>query len=149
MADSAETYQGQCFCGAVKIEVSGEPAVAGICHCESCQKWHAAPIAAFALWPKDSVRITQGEDILGTFNKTGESARRWCTQCGSNVLNEKPQMDMVVVYAPVLAPSKMIARPSLHLFYEERALDINDGLPKYADVPEQFGGSGRQIEESA
>ena len=27
-------YEGECFCGAVKVEVNGEPAVMAICHCK-------------------------------------------------------------------------------------------------------------------
>lgn len=150
MANEAEkSHRGSCFCGAVEVEVQGEPAVAGICHCESCQRWHASPITAFALWPREAVRVVQGEESLGVFNKSGGSDRRWCTKCGGNIMNEKPEMGMVSVYATVLSPSDLLHRPQLHLFYAERAIDIPDGLPKYADVPVDFGGSGKLVEESA
>lgn len=36
-------YEGACFCGSVKIEVSGEPHAMGYCHCASCRSWSAAP----------------------------------------------------------------------------------------------------------
>ena len=54
-----KTYQGQCFCGAVRITVSGEPAAMGYCHCESCRQWSAGPVNAFVLWKPEAVRITQ------------------------------------------------------------------------------------------
>ena len=44
------THKGACFCGAVQIEVSGEPAGMGYCHCRSCRSWSAAPVNAFTLW---------------------------------------------------------------------------------------------------
>jgi hypothetical protein len=28
---------GDCFCGAVEVTVTGEPAAEGFCHCSSCQ----------------------------------------------------------------------------------------------------------------
>ena len=38
----AATHKGECFCGAVHVEVSGEPEVMGYCHCQSCRSWSAA-----------------------------------------------------------------------------------------------------------
>ena len=46
----AKTYQGSCFCGAVHLTISGEPAAMGYCHCESCRSWSAGPVNAFSLW---------------------------------------------------------------------------------------------------
>jgi hypothetical protein len=40
---------GECFCGAVEIEVSGQPELMGYCHCRSCRSWSATPVNAFML----------------------------------------------------------------------------------------------------
>jgi hypothetical protein len=32
MSENATTYKGQCYCGAVTIEVTGDPVGAGYCH---------------------------------------------------------------------------------------------------------------------
>ena len=63
------THKGQCFCGAVEIEVSGEPAGMGYCHCESCRHWSAGPVNAFTLWDPDKVRVVKGEEHLLQYNK--------------------------------------------------------------------------------
>ena len=55
-----EPYKGSCFCGAVELTVSGEPAGMGYCHCESCRHWSAGPVNAFTLWSPEAVQITQG-----------------------------------------------------------------------------------------
>jgi hypothetical protein len=57
-------YEGNCLCGGVKLEVSGPPKTAGICHCESCRSWHAAALNAWALWKNDNVSIVEGEELL-------------------------------------------------------------------------------------
>ena len=49
----AATHKGECFCGAVHVEVSGEPEAMGYCHCQSCRSWSAAPVNAFTLWKPD------------------------------------------------------------------------------------------------
>ncbi|MFV2092551.1 MAG: GFA family protein, partial [Hyphomicrobiales bacterium] len=46
----SQTHAGQCFCGAVEIEVSGAPEGMGYCHCSSCRSWSAGPVNAFTLW---------------------------------------------------------------------------------------------------
>ena len=37
--------------------------------------------------------------------------------------------------------------PTMHLFYSEKMVHIKDGLPKFKDMPEPFGGSGETLEE--
>ena len=58
-------HKGECFCGAVKIEVSGEPHAMGYCHCESCRAWSAAPVNAFSLWEPGQVKVMAGADNIG------------------------------------------------------------------------------------
>src|SRR5689334_1559548 len=43
-------HKGGCFCGAVQVEVSGEPESMGYCHCQSCRSWSGGPVNAFTLW---------------------------------------------------------------------------------------------------
>ena len=56
----AATYKGECFCGAVHVEVSGEPEAMGYCHCRSCRSWSGGPVNAFTLWKPNAVRVTAG-----------------------------------------------------------------------------------------
>lgn len=51
---------GECFYGAVKFEVSGEPVAMGYCHCTSCRHWSAGPVNAFSLWKPDALKVTTG-----------------------------------------------------------------------------------------
>jgi hypothetical protein len=59
------THKGECFCGTVKVEVTGEPAAMGYCHCQSCRTWSAGPVNAFTLWKPENVRVTEGARHLG------------------------------------------------------------------------------------
>jgi hypothetical protein len=67
---NGKSYTGRCFCGDVQFTVNGEPVAMGYCHCESCRSWSAAPVNAFTLWKPEAVKITQGADNIGTYNKT-------------------------------------------------------------------------------
>ena len=61
---SEQTYEGACYCGAIKLTVTGKAAACGICHCRSCRKWHGTAINIWAIWPDDKVEITEGADQL-------------------------------------------------------------------------------------
>ena len=64
------THKGECFCGAVHVEVSGEPEAMGYCHCRSCRSWSGGPVNAFTLWKPNAIRITAGAEQVATFQKT-------------------------------------------------------------------------------
>ena len=140
-----KTYKGSCFCGAVQLTVTGEPAAMGYCHCASCRHWSAGPINAFTLWPPNAVKVTKGAENLGTYKKTDNSHRKWCKTCGGHVFTEHPGMGLTDVYAAVIPDLPF--KPGLHVHYGETVLRVRDGLPKQKDVPSEMGGSGQIVPE--
>jgi hypothetical protein len=141
----SETHKGQCFCGAVEIQVSGEPAGMGYCHCESCRHWSAGPVNAFTLWHPNQVKVVKGEENLGQYNKTANSDRRWCKKCGGHVMAGHPGLKLIDVYSAILPTVEF--KPGLHVNYAESVLPMKDGLPKMKDFPKEFGGSGELVPE--
>lgn len=143
--NNENTHVGSCFCGAVKFTVTGEPVAMGYCHCESCRSWSAAPVNAFTLWHPKAIKITQGADVIGTYNKTPRSYRKWCKSCGGHLFTEHPAWDLTDVYAATIA--SYAYQPGLHVNYQEARLRIKDGLPKMQDLPKEMGGSGITVAE--
>jgi hypothetical protein len=72
------------------------------------------------------------------------SDRRYCTECGGNVMVEHPTLGLVDVPAGIL-PTVMV-KPTVHLNYED-VLPMKDGLPKLKDFPTAIGGSGETLPE--
>jgi len=142
---SEKEYKGRCFCGAVELRVAGKPAAMGYCHCTSCRQWSAGPVNAFTLWSPKAVTITRGADRLGSYAKTPNSIRKWCTECGGHVLTEHPGFELTDVYAAVL--TEFPFEPMLHVNYSETVLCIRDGLPKLKDFPKELGGTGTSVPE--
>jgi hypothetical protein len=140
-----QTYKGSCFCGAVEVTVTGQPAVMGFCHCNSCRLWSGGPVNAFTLWKPDSVKITKGESNLGTYNKTPVSFRKWCKTCGGHVVTDHPPLGLIDVYAAVIPTFPF--QPVVHVNYGDKVLAIKDGLPKQKDFPKEMGGSGTLLPE--
>jgi hypothetical protein len=141
----ANVIKGQCFCGAVEIEVTGEPAGMGYCHCESCRHWSAGPVNAFTLWEPEKVSVTKGLEHLDQYNKTENSDRKWCKICGGHVMAGHPGLKLIDVYAAIIPGVKF--EPGLHVNYAESVLPMKDGLPKMKDFPSEFGGSGELVPE--
>ena len=122
------TYKGECFCGAVHVEVSGEPEAMGYCHCQSCRSWSAAPVNAFTLWKPDTVRVTAGAEYVATFQKTKFSQRQYCKKCGGHLMTNHPTIGLVDVYAATLPTLRFSA--GVHINYAETVLPMRDGLPQ-------------------
>jgi hypothetical protein len=144
MSDS-KTYHGRCFCGAVELTVTGEPAGMGYCHCSSCREWSAGPVNGFTLWPEGAVKVTKGADNLGTYHKTDRSFRKWCKSCGGHVLTDHPHWKLVDVYAATIPEFPF--QPGVHVHYRETVLRLRDGLPKMKDLPKEMGGTGETLPE--
>ena len=139
------TYTGTCFCGAVALEVSGEPEAMGYCHCRSCRSWSGGPVNAFTLWKPEAVKVASGAEHLATYQKTDLSQRRYCARCGGHLMTNHPPLGLVDVFAATLPDLDF--RPGVHVNYAETVLPMRDGLPKLKDFPAEFGGSGASVPE--
>ena len=138
-------YVGSCFCGAVTLEVSGEPEAMGYCHCRSSRSWSGGPVNAFSLWKPDAVKVTAGKANVAVFKKTPLSERTYCSKCGGHLMTNHPPLGLVDVFAATLPTLKF--SPGVHVNYAETVLRMKDGLPKLKDFPKEFGGSGEAVPE--
>lgn len=141
----AQTHKGACFCGAVRIEVSGEPEGMGYCHCSSCRSWSGGPVNAFTLWAPRNVRVTAGGSDLAAFKKTEMSERQYCRKCGGHLMTRHPTLGLVDVFAATIPT--LTFEPGVHINYAETVLPMHDGLPKLKDFPAEFGGTGETMPE--
>jgi hypothetical protein len=107
-----------CFCGAVQLELTGEPNVQAYCHCGSCRGWLGAPIHGATLWPTPSVKVVKGADKLVTFKKTEASHRQFCNGCGSPVLVLHPAIGMTDVPSGTIPGFAF--KPTLHVHTARR-----------------------------
>ena len=139
------SYSGACFCGAVELRVTGQPAAMGYCHCRSCRSWSASPVNAFTLWKPEAVRVMEGAEYVATFSKTKMSERKYCTKCGGHLMNNHPTLGLVDVYAATIPTLRFV--PGVHVNYVETVMPMRDGLPKLKDFPAELGGSGQQVPE--
>ena len=60
-------------------------------------------------------------------------------------MTNHPLLGLVDVYAATVPTLNF--SPGLHINHAETVLPMRDGLPKFKDVPPEFGGSGELIVE--
>lgn len=141
----SQDHVGACFCGAVEIQVTGQPNAMGYCHCRSCRSWSGGPVNAFSLWPPEAVRVTKGAEHVATYAKTRMTERQYCRLCGGHLMARHPTLDLVDVFAATLPD--LVFEPVVHVNYADTVLPMRDGLPKLRDFPAELGGSGELVAE--
>ena len=139
--DFIPKYRARCHCGAVRYEVDADPLDAKICHCLACQKLHGAPMQWAAIFHKRHVRITHGIGHLKFFN--GELLRYErilpckvsCGRCGTPIADEGRRMWLAFPSLFDFGDASRVPesfRPTCHIFYNLRVVDMNDDLPKWS-----------------
>jgi len=132
-------YSASCHCGAVQYQVRADPLDAKICHCRACQKLHGAPMQWAAIFHKHDVRLVEGMEHLRFYNSEIDKWDRIlpckvsCGTCGTLIADEGRRMWLAF---PTLfdfggkVPDSF--KPSCHIFYGARVMDMNDGVPKWS-----------------
>jgi hypothetical protein len=78
---------GSCLCGSVQYKVSGEPVVARICWCRTCQKISANGTAN-AIFPASSIEVTGALSSYTSGADSGnEITRYFCATCGCHLFS--------------------------------------------------------------
>jgi hypothetical protein len=94
--------------------------------------------------------VTAGEDNLTKYNHRSPGVHRFfCKTCGTHAYMTLDDIQCNTT-CPSLFP-KMPFKPICHIHCESAADNellaaIKDGLPRYRDMPEDFGGTGELLE---
>ena len=133
-------FRAACFCGRIRYEVSAEPVDAKLCHCKACQTLHGAPMQWAAIFHKQHVRFTAGTELLRFYHGDRDIIERVlpckvsCSQCGTLIADEGRRMWLAFPALfefgqPAAIPKSF--KPTCHIFYGQRVIDVDDDLPKW------------------
>jgi len=137
----APTYAARCHCGAVRYEVKADPVDSKICHCVACRVLHGAPMQWAAIFHKRDVRFIAAVEHLHFYSSTLDRHERVlpckvsCARCGTLIADEGRNMWLAFPTlfdfgTPPEVPEAF--RPTCHIFYGMRVMDIADELPKWS-----------------
>lgn len=88
-----ETLTGECLCGAVRFEVTGETVGLVNCHCNDCQRLHGNYNPMLVV-EKSNMKF-EDDAAVGWYDSSEEKSRGFCTICGAAMFmrqNQGPKM---------------------------------------------------------
>lgn len=75
--------QGQCLCGAVRIEAHNVPGTFGVCYCDMCKRWSGG--RWMGVWVANEDLRLSGEDAITVVKTSDWAERAFCNKCGSSL----------------------------------------------------------------
>jgi len=156
-----DRMEGACKCGKLGFEVTGILVASFQCHCHMCRRYWSQATPTPTLWvrPAHCLTVTKGEEYLGSWtveklsrNLRGQATVQFCKACGTNIdVNfSDPAGDFALMWPNNFKYDEWgdisgkgdkarhgyaeMFKPRFHAHYENRAYDIDDSLPKLADI---------------
>ena len=131
-------YQGRCYCGRVRYELTGPVKFVAHDHCSICRRTSGAAFVTWVGVTDDRFSMVAGEDALTTFASTPEARRQFCSTCGTPLFFRSPRWsgETHVTLATVDEPHDLV--PKVHVFFSDKAPWFEPG----DDLPKRGGASG-------
>lgn len=129
-----------CLCGAVHVQLEGEPSVQFYCHCDDCQATSGGAYVAVAIYPIEAVSHTRGELVAWTLKTM---PRKRCAVCGTQVLAEVPGGKQIGIKANLLPIAAF--KPTFHEQCSYAVRPVRDDLPHFRGYPTEFGGTDETV----
>ncbi len=85
MPDSAIA---RCHCGGVEILARFPSRFVAHCYCQSCRTAHAASVVTWVGFKRSQVEITRGAELIGNYESSPNTWRKFCTRCGTRLAFE-------------------------------------------------------------
>lgn len=134
-----ENFEGGCYCGAIRYQISGGPVWSGHCHCRSCQ---TALGGAFVTWAKvaaEDFTVIKGE--VRQIEKTPGIIRGFCKDCGTTLTYaaetevEGQDWSADAWFAAATLDDPSIAEPKTHVFvsHQQSWVELADNLPTFQE----------------
>lgn len=143
------TYKGYCKCGKITLTVSEVPLLQYYCHDADCAQYHSTHFIPMIGFPASSAgscnafKVVRGHTELKEFNSSGTTSRFACASCGAPIFNFSHKNNILTTF-PILFQGFCFT-PTLHVWCSQSTAmlgTLQDGLPKYLDVPVEYGGTG-------
>jgi len=130
-----ESLTGQCNCGTLKYEISGEPLFTHVCHCRECQRDSGGAFNVSMLVLVDDFRFVDCEPNSQTISRpSGNEYEVWdCENCGCTIGGISTAPSKVMVVRPGTLNNTSRIQPQAHIWIAEKQgwVDIPDNVPAF------------------
>jgi hypothetical protein len=126
--------RGSCWCGGVRFEVSEPFLHASFCHCTSCKRISGGVGTANGRARTEWIEVTEGRELLTTYQPDEGSAKTFCSRCGANLFGGGwPESEECSVRLTAIDEG-LERRPQSHIFVRSVAeweTLPDDDLPRF------------------
>jgi hypothetical protein len=126
--------QGSCWCGGVRFEITEPFMRVNFCHCTSCKRISGGVGTANGRSRPEWITVTQGRELLTTYQPDEGSAKTFCSVCGSNVFGggwpESEECSVRITAIDEGLQQMPESHGYVHSVAEWETLP-DDGLPRY------------------
>lgn len=123
-----------CPCGEARVVASATPRIRFICHCKICQSVYQSDFANATIMLARNAPRTAVENV--SFNRyrlppaLQRGSCRSCRQPVVGYLTIAPFLRLAFLPSSNFPADVKLPDPALHIFYDSRASDVEDELPK-------------------
>ncbi|KZT27545.1 hypothetical protein NEOLEDRAFT_1130521 [Neolentinus lepideus HHB14362 ss-1] len=151
--NKTKVIRGSCFCEGVSYAVTGKPLLSAFCHCTNCQRLTGCPFVHTIHYDFPDFSWTHPEPYISRLSAYGIPSKPWktryrCRKCGCTVASHNSRTNHWSVWGAQLGRAEdgtvlnwENVKPTAHIFYGTRMLEINDALGKwegYEDTSERI-----------
>src|SRR2546422_661723 len=109
---------GGCMCGRVRFEVTEPFTAASYCHCTRCQRRTGGAASAQARVAPGSVTITEGEQLVRSYQPDDGFGKDFCSECGSALFSRHPETGAIYSVRFGVLDDDPGIRPQWHQFVD-------------------------------
>lgn len=131
--------EGGCYCGALRYEAEGDPAMKAQCFCRECQYIAGGDSALLLGMLETGFSYTKGE--AKAFQRSDLETpvvREFCPNCGTHVLSRAPGLaGVVMIKVGSLDEPAVFEGPQMAIFTCDRQSyhRLPEGVPSFERVP--------------
>ena len=137
-----ELFEGQCQCGELRYQVTGETVTLFVCHCTECQRQSSSAFG-MALWLRNySKTILTG--VLGAWVRRTPSGRElvceFCPSCGTRVFHQVAGQTETMSIKPGTLDKTIGLEPVAHIWTSRAQpwVRLPEGCLLYQENPPDF-----------
>lgn len=133
------SYEGGCYCGAVRYRAEGAPMLKGQCHCRECQYISGGNPNVVLGVAETGFAYTRGTPKQFTRSDlAGAVTREFCATCGTHLLTRAPMLPgMVLIKVGTLDDPSLYGKPDMAIFTVDQQAwhHVPSGVPSFARMP--------------
>ena len=134
-----------CPCGKTTVKSSTPFVGVGTCHCVECRYLTQGACLEAAIYVNNDSFTHTGE-LVKWKRPDLEMTNYACDACKCVLYHTTKQHQAIVSCSEIKRHYGYVLKGAMHVHYQERVLDIADDLPKFANLPEMFGGTGEMMQ---